>query len=105
LRAVWIVVLDSDSEVVSSNVFSPEQGSVSAHSRFDLESLTITDWVWWLFEWDSWLGIDGPSLVDTVVALHPKDVVVVGISASIYTQAVSSLSSSSVSVVLDSLSL
>jgi len=73
LRALWVVVLDSDSVLVSSNVLSPEQGSVSAHSRFDLESFSISNWVWWVSEWDLWLGIDEPSLVDTVVASVPVD--------------------------------
>lgn len=40
----WVVVHDSQSVVVVSNVFVPEQVSASSHSRSDLESLVAIDW-------------------------------------------------------------
>ena len=84
-----------------TNVLSPEEGSVSAHSRFDLESSGITNWVWWVFEWNLWLDIDSPSLVGTVVALVPDEVGVVSISSTLNVEADSLGSNSSQSVVLD----
>ena len=93
--------MDSNSEHVSSDVLSPEEGSVAAHSRFDLESLVVTKWVWWVLEWDSWLDIDRPGLVVTIVALVPDDVGVVGVSSTLDIKAVSDTSNSSETVVLD----
>ena len=86
---------------MSSNVLSPEEGSVAAHSRFDLESSSVTNWVWWVSEWDLWLSVDEPGLVGTVMALPPDEVVVVMISSTSDIKAVSVSSNSSSSVVLD----
>jgi len=62
-----MVVLDSQSELVSSDVLSPEQGSVTSHSVLDLESDSVTKWIRWEL-WSSWLDVVRPGLVETVVA-------------------------------------
>lgn len=93
--------MDSDSELVSSNVLSPEEGSVAAHSRFDLESLSVTNWVWWVLEWMLWLLVDEPGLVGTVVALVPDEIVVVSILGTSDIKAASGSSGQTESIVLD----
>lgn len=65
LDVVRVVVLDSESVLVGTNVLSDEQGSVGAHSRFDLELETVSEWVSW--EMDSG-SVEHPSLVGTVGA-------------------------------------
>lgn len=62
-----MVVLDSQSELVSSDVLFPEQGSVTRHSVLDLESDSVTKWIRWE-SWSSSLDVVGPGLVETVVA-------------------------------------
>ena len=47
LVVVWVVVLDSQSEVTVSDVLVPEEGSVLGHSSLDLESDSISEWVSW----------------------------------------------------------
>lgn len=68
---LWLVVSDSQSVLVGSNVFLPVQGSEGAHSRLDLESLAVWKWL-------SWVGVGRlvniPGLVETVVAA-PHDCV------------------------------
>jgi len=70
----WVVVSDSESVLVSSNVLVPEEGSVSDHSSLDLELNTVTKWVWWVLVSNS---VNEPTLVGTVVALPPDHVSVV----------------------------
>jgi len=74
LVVLWVVISDSESVLVSSNMLVPEEGSVRGHSRLDLELNTITKWVWWVSVTDS---INVPSLVGTIVALPPDNVSVV----------------------------
>jgi len=45
--AVRIVILDSQSVLLSTNVFMPEQSSLGVHSSLDLESSSISNWVSW----------------------------------------------------------
>jgi len=47
LVVVWVVVLDSESEVTISDVLVPEDGSVSRHSSLDLESNSVSEWISW----------------------------------------------------------
>ena len=47
LVVVWVVVLDSESEITISDVLVPEDGSVSRHSSLDLESNSVSEWVSW----------------------------------------------------------
>ena len=82
-------------------MLSPEESSVTRHSRFDLESSVVTDWVWWVSEWNLWLGVHSPGLVHAVVAFVPDEVGVVVVSCSLDVEAVSVGSDSSKSVVLD----
>jgi hypothetical protein len=62
-----MVVLDSQSVLVSSDVLLPVEGSVSSHSVLDLESDSVTKWIRWEL-WSSWLDVVGPGLVEAVVA-------------------------------------
>jgi len=73
----WVVVLDSQSVLVGSNMLMPEEGSVSAHSSLDLELDTVSEWISWEVKWSS---VDVPGLVSTVVALPPDDLVGVSVA-------------------------
>lgn len=68
-----------------------------------MESSSVTNWVWWVSEWNLWLGVNVPSLRDTVVTLDPTGIDVMGISSAKEVEAVSVSSDSSRSVVLDGL--
>lgn len=68
-----------------------------------MESSSVTNWVWWVSEWNLWLGVNVPSLRDTVVTLDPTGIDVMGISSAKEVEAVSVSSDSSSSVVLDGL--
>lgn len=70
----WEIVSDSESELVSTDVFTPEEGSVGSHSRSDLEFDSILEWLLWIF---NTLLINVPGLVEAVVAVPPGDVLVV----------------------------
>ena len=72
----WVVVSDSESELVSSDVLVVEEGSVVWHHRSDLELDTGSQWVLWIVNSSS---VDPPSLVGVVVALVPDDVSVVSV--------------------------
>ena len=74
----WIVVSDSKSIVVSSNVFMVEKCSVSFHLRFDLESYTISQWISWEVNSSS---VSEPILAVAVFAHPESDVVLVGVSS------------------------
>jgi hypothetical protein len=77
LVVLWLGVLDSESVVVFSNVFMPEEGSVRGHSGLDLEPDSVLQWVSW--EWSS-SSVDEPSLVGGVLgASVPSEVSIVGI--------------------------
>jgi len=58
----------------------PEEGSSSAHQGLDLELDSIVKWESWVC-----LGVllNGPSLVDSVVALVPDDVSHVGVGSTV----------------------
>lgn len=74
----WIVVSDSKSIVVSSDVFMVENSSVSSHLRFDLESDSISQWISWEVNSSS---VSEPFLVVAVFAHPESDVVLVGVSS------------------------
>jgi hypothetical protein len=68
---LWLVVSDSQSELVSTNVLVPVEGSESCQSRFDLES----DSVWILGLWPVvGLLINVPGLVNTIAAVPEGNV-------------------------------
>ena len=78
LVVVWVVVLDSQSVLVVTNMLSVEQGSSAGHSGLDLESQTVFEWV----SWEVWpLLVNVPGLVKTVVAVEEDNVHVVNVSA------------------------
>jgi len=76
LSFTWHVVSDSKSELVSTNVLMPEEGSASAHLGSDLESNAVTPWLSWVG--DSSL-VNVPGLVKTIVAVPEDNVSVVGV--------------------------
>jgi hypothetical protein len=84
----WLVVVDSQSVVVVTNVLMPEQGSVAAHSGSNLESDSVTkDWS----VIDSTLLVEPPSLVGTIVAVPEDDVSVMSVGVSMDIKALSSV--------------
>jgi len=74
---VWVVVLDSQSVIVSSNVLMPDECSLGWHSGLDLESNTISEWVCWE-TWSSLVNV--PGLVQTGVASPHDNVCLVCVS-------------------------
>jgi len=75
-----VSVSDSKSVLVGTNVLSPVDSSVVLHSCLDLELLAVSKWVSW--ESDT-LGIESPSLVLTIVAVHPATVIVVSVPSAV----------------------
>lgn len=65
---------------MSTDVLSSNQGSVSRHSRLDLESHTIVFWISW--EVNS-VEVNGPGLIETVVAIPEDKVSVVMVMTSV----------------------
>lgn len=84
----WLVVLNSKSELVSTDVLVPEEGSLRSHSSSELELDIISEWL-------SWPGlgslIDEPSLVETIVAVVEDHVSVVSLAVSMDIEALSSV--------------
>ena len=79
LDVVWVVVLDSQSVLVVTNVLVVEEGSSAWHLGLDLESDTILEWV----SWEVWLLlVNVPGLVETVVAVPEDHVHVVSVFGS-----------------------
>jgi hypothetical protein len=68
---IWVVVSDSESVLVTTDVFMPEDSSVGFHSRSDLELNTVSQWVSWVL---NALGVNDPSLMVLGVAVFPGDV-------------------------------
>jgi len=79
LVVIWVVVSDSESELLSTNVLGEVQGSLASHSGLDLELESISERVVWEV---SGLGVDDPSLVQSVVAVVPDGVGFVHVSSS-----------------------
>jgi len=68
-------------------VLSPVDSSVVLHSGLDLELLTVSEWVSWEFDT---LVVEEPSLVLTVMAVHPATVHIVSVSSTIDIKALAS---------------
>jgi hypothetical protein len=83
----WVVGSDSKSELVSSDVLVPEEGSSVFHLRLDLELDTVGEWVSWIL---GGLGVDVPGLVQSIVAVVEDGVSVVGVGVSVDIQALTS---------------
>jgi len=82
------VVLDSNSELVSSNVLSVDEGSLGFHLGSDLESHLVTKWLFWVGE-SSLVNV--PSLVETVVAVPEDNVSVVVVVSTVNVQTFSTV--------------
>ena len=84
----WLVVLDSESELVATDVLVPEQGSSGSHSCSELESASVLEWL-------SWPGlgslVDPPGLVHTVMAVVEDNVSVVSVAVSVNVEALSAI--------------
>lgn len=50
LLIIWVKVLNSESELVSTNVLVPEEGSSFSHSASDLELDSACQWLLWIFD-------------------------------------------------------
>lgn len=72
----WRVVLDSKSVLMTTDVLAPEQCSVCAHLRLDLEPNSIPEWISW--NMDS-LSVDDPSLGWMVSTNPPGDSMVISV--------------------------
>lgn len=68
---IWVVVLDSQSVLVSSNMLSVEECSLGWHSSLDLESDSVSQWVSWVL---NTLLIEVPLLVSFSVAISVRSV-------------------------------
>ena len=79
-----LVVSDSESELISTNMLSPVSSSEGAHFRLDLELDSVSVNLLWISESSL---IDVPGLVCTVVALVPDCESVVNVSSSMYIKA------------------
>ena len=80
LGVLWVVVSDSKSPLVSSDVFMVEESSVASHSGLDLELDAVSDWVFWIV---NSLSVGVPSLVQTVVALVVDCPSSIGVTSSV----------------------
>lgn len=83
LDVPWGIVSDSQSVLVSTNVFMPEECSSSLHCGFDLESNSVSEWESW--ELDT-LSINIPSLMFSVRADVEDKIVVHKVSTSASTR-------------------
>lgn len=77
---IWVLHSDSQSVLMRSEMLSNEQTSFLWHCRFDLESKAILEWIFWILDT---LLVDNPSLVVTIVAWPPDDVVSDNVSSSV----------------------
>jgi hypothetical protein len=83
----WVVSSDSKSELVSTNVLMPEEGSSVWHSGLDLELNSVGKWVSWVL---SSSGVNVPGLVQSVVTVEEDGVSVMVIVSSVDIEALSS---------------
>lgn len=75
LHVSWLVVLDSDSVLLATDVLVPHECFASAHSGSDLEHSTVYDhFTWWVLAGSL---IDDPRLAVTLVAVVVDNVLVV----------------------------
>lgn len=82
----WVIVLDSQSVLVRTDVFVPEKSSIRGHSCFDLELDTIPQWISWNVVW---FLIKVPSLVSTIMASPVDNPSVIVVVATVNIKAVS----------------
>lgn len=72
----WLVVLNSNSILVASNMLMPRKCSSTTHSGSELELDSIVQWL-------SWIGngslVNPPTLVGTIVAVPEDNMPVVSV--------------------------
>lgn len=81
---LWVVVSNSESILMSTDVLVPEEGSVSWHSGFNLELNTVGEWVSWVSVSNS---INVPGLVETIMAIPEDNVSMVMVVSTMYIKA------------------
>jgi len=82
------VVLDSNSELVSSDMLSVDKGSLASHLRSDLESHFVGKWLSWVSE-SSLVNV--PSLVEAVVAVPEDNMSIVVVVSAVNVEALSTV--------------
>lgn len=83
-QVFWVVVSDSHSVLVMSDVLAPEEGSVALHSRLQLELDSVLERLSWVL--DS-IGVELPALVSSFVACPEDGVSLVTVVSSMNIQA------------------
>ena len=76
-----VEVVDSESELLSTDVLVPEEVLARSHVGSDVELDSVSQWL--SVGWLSGNGSDSPSLVGTIVAVPPDDMSVVGIDSTV----------------------
>ena len=76
----WIVILDSNSVLMTTNVFMNRKSTTTLHSRSQLEPLSVSKWLLWELEL---LLVDEPSLVETVMAVVEDYMSVVSVGSTV----------------------
>lgn len=76
-----VEVVDSESELVASDVLVPEEVLATSHVGSDVELDAVSQWL--SVGWLSINGNDFPALVGTIVAVPPDDMSVVGIDSTV----------------------
>lgn len=84
---VWIVILDSQSVLMMTNVLMPEESSSALHLGLELEFDSVVEWISWEMNSSS---VNPPSLVSAVMAAVPDGNSMVGVMGTMNVKAVSS---------------
>lgn len=71
LQDLDVELVDSQSELVSTDVFVPEQEPARFHVGLDVEHDIVGQWL--MVSWLTGDGVDSPAHVDKVVAIPPDD--------------------------------
>lgn len=100
LVVLWCIVSNSKSVLLSTNVLVPEESSEVSHSRFNLESNSIGEWLSWVSESSL---VNDPSLIESVMAVPVDNMSVVNVSSSMYIKAHLSVESNVLQVLVQPL--
>lgn len=79
---LWVPLMDSKSESVSTDVFSVEHSLSTSHARSDLELNSIIEWLSWVYELSL---VSSPSLVLASVTVVPNNNLVMTVASSMKT--------------------
>lgn len=84
LDVVWVVVSDSKSVLMSSEMLHIDKSSLRLNLRLDLELGSILEWVFWEV---NTFGADLPTLSSFVIAVDPSNLSVVDVNSTLNLQA------------------